>query len=102
MEAGSFEWPSEGTQNWGGGVSCHTTQRSTWWSTAAWMLEENNGRGPLFNVFWAGSDVTSSVLSALTFQRSQLGTGALCSHRLPSRSTGQPVGASGTRQTYQN
>lgn len=40
-------------------------------------------RGPPCNVVERGSDVTSSILSALTLQRSQLGTGTLCSCRLP-------------------
>lgn len=40
-------------------------------------------RGPRSNAVERGSDVTSSILPALTLQRSQLGTGTLCSHRLP-------------------
>lgn len=78
----------EGLQLWGVHLkeviwaSCHTiTEKDSvlwhgWWKKIVVM-------GPVFNVLERSNDVTSSILSALTLQRSQLGTGTQCSHRLP-------------------
>lgn len=76
MEAGrGFEDPSKG-RDLGRRRGCHDTGRGA----VAQMMADNSGqRVPCYT---AERDVTCSVLSALTLQRSELGTGTLCSCRL--------------------
>lgn len=64
---------------WGYGVSMTQSHSRTW---HGWW-EKILVRGSFCYMMERGSDVTSSILSALTLQRSQLGTGMLCSCRLP-------------------